>query len=926
MQIFKSHLKDNWIVILMMMVISSAHGQPLSMPEEVTYQKLENGFTYYLVPKEEPGVVGVYVISQTGHYVERMDQRGYAHALEHMMYKGTKNYPGTGVPDAFEKMGMRFGGEFNAVTNQKYTEYEQMIPENNLEYLEKCLLVLKDMMFELQIDSLSLEIEKEVILEELNLKNGKGAVSPYFVGTVLDDKDGLGTIEEINSVNADSLRAFYQKHYGVDQLALVIVGNVNKAQAHKQIQKIFGGIAPAKAFQGDKYPDVSATKVNPTYESRVLKGTGPLLVIDFKVKHDLVIDNYAAFKQHFIEDLFTDIMAHRLKNGQLSEFYKVDVHPSVISPGFMHYIFRLTGKAESDYSAMLSAFCQIWSQTQASGIYQEEIDFYAQDKIKRYATSGKNSVSKEAVREHFLTGEVPIGDSDRAELLSQVLKELKPEDFSDLLNDISTHDRVVLYDENLVSDSLQFNEESILKQLDAISALRVAPYEYVPPKAKFSRPKKEVDTTVTVNIAARNPAKIKHRKDLGDQVYSLDFKNGLTVLVNRNTNVPAQISIMSKNGLNMVPEEDRRLLEMTYEDLDAAIGDYSAQETKELLKALGSHKKEHLGDFGYSMKLTAEDWSISEVLKAFNLYLTAANAVELEEFLPGWQRQLNRGFDEEQAYARYMDEVMGRTLKKGVAFDSSVDQNTLNKLFDYYQSIKLNFENSVVFVGGDLPENIDELIATYIGSIEPKKFDFIAESDASVLPEEVVHAVVPWSRTTCIEEHLFVQESSKGQFTFKEELLNEAVAQYGKMRITEIMRRKYGLVYSMGGSSSTQNYPTDRQCASIRFVIEPEFIEQSKDIMREEVVLPMSRGEISADDIEKVKGMLGTLYLMYFYSPGTMSGRYLGQKLKYGKYLSIDEMKAEIDNVSADDLKEFMKRIVDIDSYYVLVRMPEHIN
>ena len=61
---------------------------------KVTYGKLPNGMQYIIMPNQDPpGRVSMRLHIDAGSLMEREDQRGVAHFLEHMVFNGSKNFP-----------------------------------------------------------------------------------------------------------------------------------------------------------------------------------------------------------------------------------------------------------------------------------------------------------------------------------------------------------------------------------------------------------------------------------------------------------------------------------------------------------------------------------------------------------------------------------------------------------------------------------------------------------------------------------------------------------------------------------------------------------------------------------------------------------------------------------------------------------------
>lgn len=102
--------------------------------------------TYYIRHNAQPKDRADFFIAQNvGSILEDENQRGLAHFLEHMAFDGTKNFPGHGMDEFTESIGMRGGENFNAYTSFDETVYMIMnAPVTRESIVDSCLLILHD--------------------------------------------------------------------------------------------------------------------------------------------------------------------------------------------------------------------------------------------------------------------------------------------------------------------------------------------------------------------------------------------------------------------------------------------------------------------------------------------------------------------------------------------------------------------------------------------------------------------------------------------------------------------------------------------------------------------------------------------------------------------------------------------------------------
>ena len=83
---------------------------PVPIDYAVRVGHLDNGLTYYIRHNEYPKQRCEFHIAQAvGAILEEDDQNGLAHFLEHMAFNGTQHFPGKGIINYFESIGVNFG-------------------------------------------------------------------------------------------------------------------------------------------------------------------------------------------------------------------------------------------------------------------------------------------------------------------------------------------------------------------------------------------------------------------------------------------------------------------------------------------------------------------------------------------------------------------------------------------------------------------------------------------------------------------------------------------------------------------------------------------------------------------------------------------------------------------------------------------------
>ncbi len=219
-----------------------------------TKKVLPNGLTVLMVPIETAASVTMSIFVKAGSRYEEDRINGISHFLEHLHFKGTKNYPSAKkLSEAVDSV----GGEFNANTGKEHTQYYIRAA---YEHMDLVLDVLTDMLQRPLMDPKEMEREKGVIIEEINMYKD---YPPSHVESLFEDllwpkcalgKDIAGTPAIIRSLTIKDIKAYREKFYQPGNMIIAISGQFDQKKFEDYIQKHWAKL-PSKKF-GDYRPVV----------------------------------------------------------------------------------------------------------------------------------------------------------------------------------------------------------------------------------------------------------------------------------------------------------------------------------------------------------------------------------------------------------------------------------------------------------------------------------------------------------------------------------------------------------------------------------------------------------------------------------------------------------------------------------------------
>jgi zinc protease len=223
---------------------SSAATAAAPGPQQFT---LANGMTLIVQPDRRSPTAVQMVWVRVGSLDEVDGTSGVAHALEHMMFKGTKDIK----PGEFSRRVAALGGQENAFTTRDYTGYYQQIPVGSLEQVMK---LESDRFANNQWPDDEFKREIEVVKEERRLRTedqprallGEQQNAAVFIASPYH-RPVVGWMSDLDAMTPADVRDFHQRWYVPANAVLVVAGDVDVAQVRAMAEKYYGRI-PSRAL------------------------------------------------------------------------------------------------------------------------------------------------------------------------------------------------------------------------------------------------------------------------------------------------------------------------------------------------------------------------------------------------------------------------------------------------------------------------------------------------------------------------------------------------------------------------------------------------------------------------------------------------------------------------------------------------------
>jgi zinc protease len=244
---------------------------------------LKNGLRYAVrkngVP---PGQISVRVRIDAGSLYENEGERGFAHLIEHLSFRGSEYVPDGEAKRIWQRMGTTFGSDTNAQTTPTQTVYKLDLPSATDAGIDESLHILAGMVSKPNITPQALNAERPAVLAEQREAPGPqvrvidALNATFFAGQPLADRSPIGHVAELEAATAETVKAFHDRWYRPERALVVIAGDFDPAKLELMVAKNFAdwkgsGPNPADPDFGVPDPKQITTKavVEPGIPTRI---------------------------------------------------------------------------------------------------------------------------------------------------------------------------------------------------------------------------------------------------------------------------------------------------------------------------------------------------------------------------------------------------------------------------------------------------------------------------------------------------------------------------------------------------------------------------------------------------------------------------------------------------------------------------------
>ena len=808
--------------------------QPMPVDPQITMGQFKNGLRYYIRTTKKPEKrAELRLVVKAGSVLEDDDQRGLAHFVEHMAFNGTKNFPKHELIAFIESLGMRFGAHLNAYTSFDETVYMLHVPTDKPDALEKSFQVLEDWAQNVSFEAPEIEKERGVVLEEWRSSRGAGMrnvekIFPVmFKGSRYADRLPIGKPEIIQNGKAERLKQYYKDWYRPDLMAVVAVGDFDKAAVEKLVTAHFGSIPAATSPRPRQTFDLP-DRADTGYSINTDKETTTTSVEVDTLLPARPQGSIGAYRQKTVDRLFAGML-----NARFAELAQKPDAPFVFGfsgrGGFLARTKEIAslgalvkeGAVENGMRALLTEA----ERVARFGFTETELARQKASVLRNYerlALEKENALSSAKADEYvrsFLTGETLPSADDEYALHQRFVPEITLAEINKLAREwfpASAENRLVIVTAPEKTGLVVPDESKLATVIKEAPAAELKPY---------------VDSIGSAVLLSSLPAPGKIAKAATDEKTGLttwELANGVKVVL-KPTNFRADEILFratSPGGTSLVSDADYIPAITASQVITAGgVAKFSAIDLQKMLAGKIASASPFIGELEEGLSGSSSRKDLETMFQLIYLRFTepradanafAVQATQARTFMTNQSVSPEFAFFEALVNSRFQNHPRRRMMTA-----ATIDQWNLDKSLAFYKDRFADASDFTFFFVGSFDEAMMKpLVERYLGALpslgrkETWK-DIGARASTGIIEKKVEKGIEPKSRAAIVFSGPFVYEQPR-------RVAIRAMSEILEKRLLEVIREELGGTYSITANFNYGKFPKPEYSISIEFGSSPD--------------------------------------------------------------------------------------------------------
>ena len=907
---------------------------PLPVSPLVKTGKLANGLTYYLQKNSRPAQkLELRLVIKAGSILEDDDQQGMAHLLEHMAFNGSTHFKKAELVSYLETIGVKFGADLNAYTSFDETVYILPIPTNQRANVDKGFQVLRDWAGGLALDAANIDEERPIVIEELRL--GKGArdrmnkvlLPKLYNGSRYAQRLPIGKEEIISKGEHAALRRFYKDWYRPDLMAVVVVGDIDTAEAERLVRQHFSDLKnPANERARFEAP-ISPRNATEAVVITDKEANGTTLLIRYPVKEAKLSTTIGTYREDLVQVLFTTIL-----NQRLQELTQLAAPPFM---GASSSVANLTARYEA-YSASaglgkggatpaIEALVQEHARASKFGFTAAELERAKKNllrQVERAYNERDKTESASLVGEfidNFLNHESIPGIENEFNYTRELVPGISLDEVNRYARETIPSDapKLVVYMGAAKSELPTPSSEQLLAAFGTAEKIAVS-----------ARDEKAVAASLMEKppVAGKIVAESEDKR-LGTTMLTLS--NGVKVLLKptdfRNDQV--MLSAARYGGQSVFGDAD--IINARYASAvagDMGTGAFSPVELRKILAGKTAGIAASLGMYTETLGGASGSADIETMFQMLYLKLTTVRRdPDLFQSMIGKQVEAARNalaqpeavFQDTQVATLFNNHPRVPRVPRPEEFTKIDLDRALAIHKERFSSAKgLTF----ILVGSFDIAKIKPLIATYMASLPAQELS-LGYKDVGIRP---VAGVVKKDVRVGAEDksRIALTFTAETEYSEDAQMRLNALIEVMNIRIIEVLREKMALIYGGGMSGSIGRVPHPNYVINIALPTGPANVDKVIATMFEEIERMKATGPTKVE-LEKVRQIWLQNHQKALRENGFWTARLQAAQLHGDDPALILTYEKRVNALTTDDVKKAAQHYFDTKNYVQVVMYPE---
>ena len=836
--------------------------QPLPQDESIKKGVLENGMTYYIhsttVTKD---VASYYIIQNVGSVLEKDNQQGLAHFLEHMAFNGTRDFPGKGILNKMQEHGLVFGKDINAYTSFDETVYNVNNIPTTPELIDTGLSILHNWSNYLSLTDKEIDSERGVIKEEWRTRQSGGmrvlqqTIGTMFNNSIYSSRLPIGKMDVVEGFEYKALRDFYHDWYRTDLQAIAIVGDVDVDQMEQKIKALFATIpAVENPIERANFPIADNQEL--IYDMGMDKEV-TTSNITFAIRHEksLKDETIADLKESLLNGMVTSIVSTRLNEinqSPDSPLLYAGIGYGSLSRSNNQFSARLAPKPNMQHKAFELVLSEI-NRAVKFGFTKAEI----QRVVAEYTGSYENQLAGLGNRSHGqIVRAIQTNYLENAHLTDLAKEfEIAKQIFSQLTQKELLAQIQKLYlkkNRSVVVTGVEGNKN--LTKEEAIAIINAVENDATLKGYEEETNVKSLMSGVT--LTAGSIVSEKENKKIGSTVFTLS--NGINVyykFVDKNKN-DVKLSAVSYGGSSLIDVKDLPSATLLGNVVQmSGLGDFSAIDLPKVLAGKKASSNVSLRGISESVSGSSSTKDVETMMQLVNLRFTKPRFDEksynvlmqnVDAFLIRNSQQLQSKMRDSVTTILY-----GKNHPTERLFDKKlVSEMSFDVIKQIYASRFGNAADFQFFIVGDVSkEVVKPLLEKYIASIPTSGDKETWKNNATSWVQDTIDKDVFLEMEDPKTSVRFVVKNEM-EYSLKNALLMRALGDILQLRYTASLREEEGGTYGARTRGAMSKRPTEEASISISFDCDPALAEKLIGIVHKEID-DLKEGNIQQADVDK---------------------------------------------------------------------------